>query len=396
MTIPPKPNPKLLEERWLHKTFVLIYTIHQMPLVLKWGLLLLNFGLHFLLWQIFVPAIAVAMIIIFGLFVIGDLFLLWQLPRQEVSYGEIEPALLLMTTPRWGVSLLAFVIALWLPVVGFALMIALQVFGSLVYLWSLLAEPHQLTLTTLEVQSPHLPPGSDPIRLLHLSDIHVERLTRREAKVLDFIAEAKPDLIVMTGDYLNLSYRDDPEAIRQVRTFLPKIQAPHGVYATLGSPPVDLPEIAAHHFDDNHIHLLRHDMVNLDLGQGRQLTLLGMDCTHDMAYDDYQFKQLYIKKQAPAPTVFLYHSPEGMPFVQQQDVDLYLCGHTHGGQVRLPGYGAILTSSVLGKRYEMGRYDENNTTLYISRGIGLEGMCAPRLRLLCKPEMTLVLLKSGH
>jgi len=94
-------------------------------------------------------------------------------------------------------------------------------------------------------------------------------------------------------------------------------------------------------------------------------------------------------------TVLLYHSPEMMPFVQQFDVDLYLCGHTHGGQVRVPGYGAIITSAITGKRYEMGRYDENGTTLYVSRGIGLEGLSAPRLRLFCPPEMTLITLRGG-
>ena len=101
------------------------------------------------------------------------------------------------------------------------------------------------------------------------------------------------------------------------------------------------------------------------------------------------------QKNGRGPSVLLYHSPEMMPLVQQHDVDLYLCGHTHGGQVRLPLYGAVLTSTVTGKRYEMGRYDENGTTLYVSRGIGLEGLSAPRLRLFCPPEMTLVILKGS-
>ncbi len=57
--------------------------------------------------------------------------------------------------------------------------------------------------------------------------------------------------------------------------------------------------------------------------------------------------------------------------------------------MRLPGYGAILTASALGKRYEMGRYDKDGTTLYVSRGIGLEGLAAPRVRFLSPPEITL-------
>jgi hypothetical protein len=92
--------------------------------------------------------------------------------------------------------------------------------------------------------------------------------------------------------------------------------------------------------------------------------------------------------------ILLYHSPELMPLVQQYPVDLYLCGHTHGGQVRFPFYGALITSSSLGKRYEMGPYVEQGTTLYISRGIGLEGLSAPRIRLLCPPEIILFTLSG--
>jgi predicted MPP superfamily phosphohydrolase len=78
-----------------------------------------------------------------------------------------------------------------------------------------------------------------------------------------------------------------------------------------------------------------------------------------------------------------------MPQARRAGVDLYLCGHTHGGQIRLPLIGALVTSSKFWKRYEMGRYVEANTTLYVSRGIGMEGMGAPRARFLCPPEIEL-------
>jgi predicted MPP superfamily phosphohydrolase len=87
--------------------------------------------------------------------------------------------------------------------------------------------------------------------------------------------------------------------------------------------------------------------------------------------------------------VLLYHSPELIPFASKLGIDLYLCGHTHGGQVRLPFYGAVLTSSELGKQYDMGYYRLRDTHLYVSRGIGMEGMGAPRVRFLCPPEITL-------
>ena len=79
-----------------------------------------------------------------------------------------------------------------------------------------------------------------------------------------------------------------------------------------------------------------------------------------------------------------------MPQAVAHGIDLYLCGHTHGGQVRLPLIGPLLTSSKLGRRYVMGHYREGATHLYVSRGVGFEGLGAPRVRLLCPPEIALV------
>jgi predicted MPP superfamily phosphohydrolase len=249
-------------------------------------------------------------------------------------------------------------------------------------------------MTSRSIQSDTWP-AAPPLRLLHLSDLHVERLTQREAHLLKLIEQARPDLIVITGDYLNLSYVDDPTARAEVRQLLAKITAPYGVYATLGSPPVDPRDTTPSLFDGLNIRLLRDEVAVLRLPNGRVLSLLGLDCEHDLDSDAAVLHRLLALAPADSLKILLYHSPELMPLVQQHPVDLYLCGHTHGGQIRLPWYGAILTSSVTGKRYEMGPYLEQNTTLYISRGIGLEGLSAPRMRLLCPPEIILFSL-SGN
>jgi len=396
-TTPPQPNPAVLEARWLHNVMVRFQSFNERPLWWNGLTLLVVFRLVVAFWELIAPdivAIASAFLIIP---VLLDLLLLWLLPRQKISFGPIAPQLLVMMIPRLLSVVIALILANWQPMGALAFLGITQVAGSAAYFWGMWIEPQRLALTELHVTSAHLPADAPPIRLLHISDLHVERLTGREEKVLQFIAESKPDIIVITGDYLNLSYNDDPTAISQVRSLLAKMDAPHGVYSTLGSPPVDVPHIAEQHFVGSHIRLLRHDTARLDLGQGRQLCILGMDCTHDMDYDAHQFSALMAQKEAQdTATIFLYHSPELMPSVQNYPVNLYLCGHTHGGQVRVPGYGALITSTITGKRYEMGRYDENGTTLYVSRGIGLEGLSAPRLRLFCPPEMTLVTLRGNE
>ena len=73
--------------------------------------------------------------------------------------------------------------------------------------------------------------------------------------------------------------------------------------------------------------------------------------------------------------------------MENLNVDLYLCGHNHGGQVALPIYGPLVTFSKCGKKYESGVYDVNDTIVYVSRGIGMSGRF-PRVRFLARPEIT--------
>lgn len=388
---PPKPVNNVLEDRWLHKAMVFCQSFQQRPVWFNGLLLMGMIGSVFLFWLLISPATTRSATFVFASLVLLDLIILWYLPQQHISFGPIAPQLIVMLAPRLIVVGVAALIALWQIDVGLVVLGSGQLLGTLVYLWGLLIEPHRLQLTSFSLTTSKMPAGSKPLRLLHLSDLHLERLTRREAKLLKLINKTAPDLILISGDYLNLSYNADSQAIKQVRILLTQIHAPLGVYAVLGSPPVDLPHIASQHFKNTNIQLLHQHKLSLNLGQGRQLRLLGLDCTHDMTYDAYQLQTLIQQTETTNLfTIFLYHSPELMPVAQKHDIDLYLCGHTHGGQVRLPGYGAIITSAVTGKQYEMGRYDEHGTTLYVSRGIGLEGMSAPRLRLFCPPEITLI------
>jgi predicted MPP superfamily phosphohydrolase len=389
------PKQDVLENRWLHQLFLL--TIK--PIAWSgWQLaasLLVVAGLVGLVWSLLGP-IALTAAAVYLTFGLADWLLLWWLPHSKQSFGPIGPQLFVMTAPRLGVAIVAALLAgVFGPTIGLWVLILLQLGGILIYLWGTLYEPFALNTTQVNFQSSHLPAAAPPIRLLHLSDFHVERLTRREAHLLALVKQAKPDLIVITGDYLNLSYVDEPTARAEVRKVLEKLHAPYGVYATLGSPPVDPRQTTPSLFDGLPIRLLRDEVAVLNFEDGRTLSLLGMDCEHDLESDASAFQEL-IKLAPPDSTrVLLYHSPELMPLAQQYPVDLYLCGHTHGGQVRLPIYGAIITSSSLGKRYEMGPYVEKDTTLYISRGVGLEGLSAPRMRLLCPPEIILFSLSGS-
>jgi len=89
-------------------------------------------------------------------------------------------------------------------------------------------------------------------------------------------------------------------------------------------------------------------------------------------------------------SVLLYHYPDLIKEVAARNVDLYCAGHTHGGQIALPVFGALVTFSKFGKQYEAGLYRESKTSLYVNRGIGMEGGNAPRVRFWARPELTII------
>jgi predicted MPP superfamily phosphohydrolase len=330
-----------------------------------------------------------------ALFFLVDALLLRQLPAWGVSYGPWQSQLFALAIPRtaaallWGPALL-----LAAPIWGFAGLLGTQILGSLALSYGALVEPFRLILTRLTVETAELSPEAQPIKILHISDLHVERLTRREAKLLALVEEAAPDLILITGDYLNLSYTRDKKAHSQVSQLLAQLSAPHGVYAVLGSPPVDERDVVPALFKELPISLLVNESAVVSLDEQRHLVILGLDCTHHLPTDAAALSRLATTSPNHQPNVLLYHAPDLMPEAAGLGIDLYLCGHTHGGQVRLPLLGAILTSSQLGKRYEMGLYREGKTHLYVSRGVGLEGLSAPRVRFLAPPEISLISLQG--
>jgi predicted MPP superfamily phosphohydrolase len=89
-------------------------------------------------------------------------------------------------------------------------------------------------------------------------------------------------------------------------------------------------------------------------------------------------------------SILLDHYPDDIEEAAKAGTDLYLAGHTHGGQVALPWYGALITLSKFGKRFEAGLYRVGDSWLYVNRGIGMEGGRLPRVRFCARPEITVI------
>jgi predicted MPP superfamily phosphohydrolase len=254
-------------------------------------------------------------------------------------------------------------------------------------------EPLRLSLTRQILISPKLAPGR-PLRVLHLGDLHAEiELTAREHQLRRMLRELSPDVILFSGDFINLSYLDDPRARAAARTVLAELHAPLGVYAVSGSPAVDLPALVPKVLAGlDNIRWLQDELVSVTC-EGQSVDIVGLTCTHKPYVDGPRLRAILAgahPNQLPGErpfTILLYHTPDLAPEAAEAGVDLQLSGHTHGGQVRLPIYGALYAGSLYGKSFESGRIQQAGLTLYVSRGIGMEGKGAPRIRFLTPPEI---------
>jgi len=260
-------------------------------------------------------------------------------------------------------------------IVGLAVALAVVQFGALGY--GLLVEPFRLDITHHVVVLPTMASDAVPIRLVHVTDLHFER----HGSIVPGLAEAingqHPDLVVLTGDYLN-----DVRGAPALKAFLQALRPTCGVYAVKGN--FDHRGVALKTFAETNATMLCNDVARVTIA-GTTLDLFGTT-----PWPERGLSALPRRPDPAVPSLLLTHYPYWIEPAANENFDLVLCGHTHGGQVRLPWFGAVVTRSKVGKRYEAGYYRVGRTQVYVGRGVGLEPLPAPPVRFLCRPEMTLL------
>jgi uncharacterized protein len=313
-----------------------------------------------------------------------DWLALWLLPRAGRSFGPERPSTLALAVLR-ALLIVAFGLA------GLPWWLALLVAGglSLTAMYATWIEPFRLGGTHERFVCPDWPPNQPPLRLLHIGDLHIERRTSREDKLNQLVRDLRPDVIVFSGDFVNISYTHDATAAEHIRQVIGDWSAPLGVYCVPGTYTVEpIERVRQFVAGLDNLRLLEDEWVRLETPAG-PLNILGMVTTHRLAQDRHTVAELARSAPGDGLRLLLTHAPDVAPEADAAGYDLYLCGHTHGGQLRLPLIGALFTGSALGRRFVMGRYDLTRTTVYTVRGVGLEGLGAPRARFLCPPEIVL-------
>jgi len=397
-TPPPLDDePPVSASNLLHHVLVGLYALTRLPWPL-WTVLLIAVaaGLGRLwMWRTGSPGAAWLSVGSYLACVLADWAWLASLPRRSLSFGPVAPPLLGLALARWVLGLLLLLLFLGglAPMVSAAIGAGLQLLllGTVVYTTGV--EPFALGVTHLELLSSKLPQGAR-LRLVQISDLHVERTTRRERELVERVRALDADYVLLTGDYLNFSFVGEQRAIDDARWVLSHLHARKGIYAVRGTHQVDANWVLPVLFEGLPIRWLRSESVLLH-EDGFALLVAGASSTRRPDIDgpavDRALAALPRGETAKKTfAVLLFHLPDAVPQAQAAGVDLYLAGHTHGGQLRLPLYGALVTATASGKRYEMGRYDLDGLTLYVSRGLGMEGMGAPRARFLCPPEIVCI------
>jgi predicted MPP superfamily phosphohydrolase len=325
----------------------------------------------------------------------ADGLLIVALPHLGLSFGPVGVPWMAMIVIRSALILAPAIFCRRTPsarpgeIVAFAAALNAGILACEAY--GLYVEPFNLSVTQAQLALPASFNPPTQLRIVHLSDLHIERTTRREQAMLDRVKQIKPDLILLTGDYLNLSYVGDPLARAHARDFLRQLHAPYGVYAVSGT--VDGGDVMDDLFSDMaHITVLADEIARLEVNT-HDIYLVGV-ANLEWARDRRSLQALMGRLPKDSYSILMYHTPDLIETASDLGVDLYLAGHTHGGQIRLPWFGAIVTASKYGKQYEAGLYQLGPTHLYVSRGIGMEGLIAPRARFLCPPEVVEITLTS--
>ena len=239
-------------------------------------------------------------------------------------------------------------------------------------------------VTELELPLP-IDAAHDGVRIAQITDLHLGLSTppERIRAAMEVINEARVDLVVLTGDYVTNSERPVP----LVSGLLEGFDAP--AWAVLGNHDhwVDASGIRTQ-LERAGIGVLQNAHTRLRL-RGAPFTIVGVDDGHS-GHDDV--RQAFQGLGARGSRVVLTHAPPTADRLPDAGGLLCLSGHTHGGQISLPGITRGLMRR-LGQPYARGLYQVRGNTLYVNRGLGF-GVGGPALRLGSPPEVSFFTLRS--
>lgn len=249
-------------------------------------------------------------------------------------------------------------------------------------------EPSWYEVSPVRLTFDRLPAAFHGKRIVQFSDVHIGEYydLSHLRVVVDLINEQKPDILVFTGDLFDYKVTEDPEKTAEM---LASLHAPLGKWAVLGNHDYYVNVKAIQNIlRSGHFSTLINSHSTIQLG-GSAIQIAGVD---DMTKGKPNVQAALQGANSDLFTLLLSHSANYADIAAKEPIDLQLSGHSHGGQIRLPLLGAVVTPPN-GNKYVMGHYvvEGSKLQIYTNRGIGTS--YAP-VRFLCRPEITVITLEQ--
>jgi hypothetical protein len=256
-------------------------------------------------------------------------------------------------------------------------------------------DPYEAAVTHLNIRLERLPAAFHNLKVAQLSDIHFNAFHTRNhlARVVELANGLKPDLVIVTGDFVSTSRPKDKNHWKAQEAWpcgemLKGIQAPLGCFAVLGNHDHQTnPEVVAQALNaTGQIKVLQNRSTAIER-DGARLWLAGIDDVTSGKADPDACLRRIPREECKIVAV---HEPDFADQMRRHLVDFQISGHSHGGQIRMPVLGPMYLPP-MARKYPAGHYWFGDFQLYTNRGIGMTGV---PIRFLCPPEITLFTLKS--
>jgi predicted MPP superfamily phosphohydrolase len=251
--------------------------------------------------------------------------------------------------------------------------------------WRGLKNAADVQVRNTDLVFPSLPKAFDGFTLLHISDLHVDMNKGAMQRLIELLPSLEYDICVLTGDFRGATFGPFAVVVEGMAQICARLRSP--AYGVLGNHDT-IRMVPA--LEDLGIRMLLNECVSVPRAN-EQIYLAGIDDAHFYRVDSIE------KAASTVPpdsfTILLSHTPEVYRHAAHAGFDLLLSGHTHGGQICLPGSVPITLDSVLPRRFGSGIWKYHEMTGYTSVGVG--SSIVP-IRLNCPPEITLHRLRSAH
>lgn len=279
----------------------------------------------------------------------------------------------------------------------FFLYITINLFLPIIGWYAHFIEIYRVKVTKLKIGLDHLGKPFEGFRVVQISDIHWGPTNKSFSylkKCIQLINELEPDLVVITGDFLQW----DMQYLTPLVQHLSQIKAKQGILASLGnhdygvchahlSPmdPIDH-QVIINTLDKHNIQTLHNEMSVLER-DGYQLQIIGLG---DLWTEYFKPEKGFLRASKQVPTILLSHTPDSICHLKDYPFDLMLSGHSHGGQISLPLIGPV-SVPLKNRKLRRGLHRINNRWLYVNRGLGYTF----KARFNSLPEITCIELAYG-